>query len=269
MLASDNNLMNKVPAFILGQSQTRCRPATCELKQGHVHNRHVSVVTTPVNWLERLKSFWFLKNAVRSLKNEMEFCESLVFPGPHAFLLVIDDKSNKELCLLDAIREAFGPEALDYSMVLFINECPHNRANSNHCVKACGNRYHILNRSNQSVADLFVKVEQMTHNKKSKCFINHFEFFTKVSAHLHEEFKTEYEEKESELLRKLTEMNKTVQNLQKKIRDLKTEVDLKDAMLQGESQKFKTLEQKLTEARVEKALRTREHTRTVQRPEGK
>ncbi len=64
-------------------------------------------------------------------------------------------------------------------------------------------------------------------------------------------------------------MNKTVQNLQKKIRDLKTEVDLKDAMLQGESQKFKTLEQKLTEARVEKALRTREHTRTVQRPEGK
>ncbi len=95
MLASDNNLMNKVPAFILGQSQTRCRPATCELKQGHVHNRHVSVVTTPVNWLERLKSFWFLKNAVRSLKNEMEFCESLVFPGPHAFLLVIDDKSNK------------------------------------------------------------------------------------------------------------------------------------------------------------------------------
>ncbi|XP_016397545.1 uncharacterized protein LOC107731075 [Sinocyclocheilus rhinocerous] len=191
VLGSDNNLMNKVPAFILGESQ-----------------------------------------------------------------LVIDEKSNKELYLLDAIREAFGQEALDYSMVLFINECRHNQPNANHCVKACGKRYHILNGTNQSVADLFVKVERMIQNKKSKCFINNFEFFKKVSAHLHMEYK-----------RKLTEMNKTVQNLQKKIRDLKTEVDLKDAMLQEESQKCKALEQKLTEAGVEQALLSRGQPRTAQRPE--
>ncbi|XP_073681238.1 uncharacterized protein [Garra rufa] len=267
VLGSDNNLMNKVPAFILGESQSfsRCRPAICTLIEGHVHGRHVSVVTTPVNWLERLKSFWFFKNAVKSLKNEMEICESLVFPGPHAFLLVIDGTSSKELCLLDAIKEAFGQEALDYSMVLFIKES-HNQKN-NSCVKACGNRYHIINSTNQSVADLFVKVETMTQNKKSKCLINNFEFFEKVSAHLHREYKTEYEKKESELMRKLTEMNKTVQNLQKEISDLKSKVDLKDTMLQEERQKLTTLEQKLTEAGVKQSLLTKGHPRTAQRPE--
>ncbi|XP_050948379.1 GTPase IMAP family member 4 isoform X2 [Labeo rohita] len=267
VLGSDNSLMNDVPAFILGERQSGSRPGKCKLMEGHVHDRHVSIVITPANWLERLKSFWFFKNAVKSLKNEMEFCESLVFPGPHAFLLVIDDRSNEELRLLDAIREVFGREALDYSMVLFIKQCHQNQQKANHCVKACQNRYHILNSTNQSVADLFVEVERMTRGRKSKCFINNFEFFTKVSALIHMEFKTEYEEKESKLLRKLTEMNKSVQNLQKELKDLKTEVDLKNAMLLEERQKCKALEQKLAKSGFEQALLIRGQPSTVQRLE--
>lgn len=247
----------------------RNRPGICELREGYVQDRHVSVVTTPVEWLARLKSFWFFRNAVKSLKNEMEFCESLVFPGPHAFLLVIDDKSDEERLLLDAIREVFGQEALDYSMVLFINACPRNQPKDNRCVKACGNRYHILSSTNQSVTRLFVKVERMIESKKSHFFTNHFEFFKKVLVHLEQEFKTEYETKESELLRKLTEMNETLQKKQKEIMDLKTEVDLKDAMLQEKRHKRKALEEILTKAGAEQALLTRGQPRTAQRQAGK
>ncbi|XP_051734115.1 GTPase IMAP family member 4-like isoform X2 [Ctenopharyngodon idella] len=267
VLGSDNSLMNKVPEFILGQRCMRSGPGICELREDHVQDRHVSVVITPVNWLERLKSFWFFKNAVKELKKEMEFSESLVFPGPHAFLLVIDGQSNKEHLLLDAVREVFGQKALDYSMVLFINACPHNSPKDNLCVKTCGNRHYILYSTRQSVAGLFVEVERMIRSKKCEFFTNHFEFFKKCSVHLQNELKTEYEKKESELLRKLTEMNKTVQNQQKKIRDLKTEVRLKDAMLQEESHKRKALEQKLTEAGAEQALLTRRQPRTAQRQE--
>lgn len=262
VLGSDKSLMNKVPAFILGKSQTNMRnsPGICELREGHVDDRHVSVLMTPVNWLERLKSFWFFKNAVSSLKNEIEFCESLVFPGPHAFLLVIDDQSSKELCLLDAVREGFGREALDYCMVLFINACPHNPPKDNRCVKACGNRHYILNSTQQSVKHLFVEVERMIESKKSTFFTNHFEFFKKVSAYVQKELETEYEKKESELLRKLTEMNE-------EIRDLKTKVDWKDRMLQEEIRKRKALEKILTEAGPEQALLTRGQPRTAQRHE--
>ncbi|XP_067232802.1 uncharacterized protein [Chanodichthys erythropterus] len=269
VLGSDNNLMNNVPEFILGQRCMRNRPGICELREGHVQDRHVSVVITPVNWLERLKSFWFFKNAVKELKNEMEFSESLIFPGPHAFLLVTDGQSNKEHLLLDAIREVFGQEALDYSMVLFINACHHNWPNDNRCVKTCGNRHYILNSTKQSVAGLFVEVERMIRSKRSNFFTNHFEFLQKCSVHLQNELKTEYEKKESELLRKLREMNETVQNQHKKIRDFKKELDLKDAMLREEIHKRKALEQKLTEAGAEQALLTRGQPGTAQRMEVK
>ncbi|XP_051962312.1 GTPase IMAP family member 4-like [Xyrauchen texanus] len=202
VLGGDSLLMNKVSEFILGERQSgqRTRSGICELREGHVRECHVSVVTTPVSWLERLQSCWFFSNAI-SLKPEMEFSESLVFPGPHAFLLVVRHNTGKEHYLLNAICEVFGKAVLDYSMVLFIGES--HRTEDNPCVRTCGNRQHIL--TEQNVDALFVKVEQMIHSKKSHFFINHFELYKKVSNHLQMEFK----EKESEL--------------QMEIRDLKTE----------------------------------------------
>ncbi len=48
----------------------------CELREGHVNGHQLSVLKTPSNWLQRLRSAFIFSYTVKSLKNEMEACES-------------------------------------------------------------------------------------------------------------------------------------------------------------------------------------------------
>ncbi|KAK9954937.1 hypothetical protein ABG768_014851 [Culter alburnus] len=68
----------------------------------------------------------------------------MVFPGPHAFLLVLGDvrNSGKEHYLLRALSEVFGQEVLDYSMVLFMHGYSNRDIGRNRCVRKCRERDH-------------------------------------------------------------------------------------------------------------------------------
>lgn len=87
------------------QQSQRIIPQSCVMMKDCVQGRHVGVVKSPSYWLKHLESCWFMSSGVKTIQKEMEHCVSLVFPGPHAFLLVIRDghATGTEHYLLQAI----------------------------------------------------------------------------------------------------------------------------------------------------------------------
>ncbi|XP_047661345.1 polyamine-modulated factor 1-binding protein 1-like isoform X1 [Tachysurus fulvidraco] len=157
------------------RNQQRTELEDWELQENHVHGRHVTVAISPPTWLEHLRSYIFLSRGIRSIKNDIEKCVSVAFPGPNAFLLVIRDgrDNGKEHFLLEAVASVFGKQALDYSMVLLIRGSGQNRSDppSMKCVKKCGQRLHVLEDTDSSVQELFSKVLRMISDNKRKFFI--------------------------------------------------------------------------------------------------
>ncbi|XP_050958653.1 uncharacterized protein LOC127160008 [Labeo rohita] len=195
VLGGDDELMDKACATILGERENTDAFKFGEWKprEAQVCGRQVSVLKTPCGWLEHLKSYFFFSKRVKSLKNELQYFESLLFPGPHAFLLVHKDVKNsgRENYLLHALSDVFREEVLDYCMVLFINEAKHNNPKKNYCLKMCGGRYHILQNTDESVHQLFKKTEAMAQWKNSDFFTDHLECFRRAENY----FETEYEAK--------------------------------------------------------------------------
>ncbi len=81
--------------------------------------RKISVVKTSSNRKSLLPS-WLCFSRVTSIKDEMVDGALQVFPGPHAFLLVTDNREATWKTCLDTVTEVFGKEALDYAMGLII-----------------------------------------------------------------------------------------------------------------------------------------------------
>ncbi len=93
VLGGDDALLDEACGSILGERQNRdaFKFGNMVPRKAQVCGRQVSVLKTPSYWLEHLKSYLFFSNRVKSLKNDLQSFESLLFPGPHAFLLVHRD----------------------------------------------------------------------------------------------------------------------------------------------------------------------------------
>lgn len=138
------------------------------------------------------------------MKSDMEFSYSLVFPGPHAFLLVLGDvrNSGKEHYLLRALSEVFGQEALDYSMVLFMHGYSNRDIDRNRCVRKCRNKFHILKDNEDNVLKLFHDATgTMMKRRKANFFTKDLELLDKAETYFKKEFDAKYEERESILRR--------------------------------------------------------------------
>ncbi|XP_051534154.1 GTPase IMAP family member 4-like isoform X2 [Myxocyprinus asiaticus] len=242
MLGSNEVLMKEAIDTILGVTQrgdTR-KTGTCEVREGNVCGWHVSVLKTPSFWLEHLQSYLPFSKRVKDMKTDMKFCYSLVFPGPHVFLLVLGDvrNSGKEHYILRALSEVFGKKALDYCMVLFIHEYKESDIARNRCVRKCTNGYYILKKTDQSSNytndELFQKAMKRTDGK-IPFFTNHPDYFVKVENY----FRTEYSEKMRELKeahhKELEELNLKENHLREELNALQL-TNEQNLFLERESQ---------------------------------
>lgn len=220
------------------------RKETSNPKKGNVRDRlvdgrQVSVSVAPSYWMNHLASYWFFSNGVESIRDEVQNCTSLTFPGPHAFLLVMraGHTTGKEHHLLKAITYMFGAEALEYTMVLFVYghewENPTD-ALKNRCVKMCGARYYFLENSDENVQELFRSVEGMTRRKKSRFFIQHsyenlmkmyFEPWERARENKENELKRELEELKTEQRLREDMLKTELETLRKTVRDLRKKVE--------------------------------------------
>ncbi|XP_050948454.1 protein Hook homolog 3-like isoform X2 [Labeo rohita] len=224
VFGSDEVLINEACDIILRSADrmNSTKHGTCEFREACVSGRHVSVVKSPAYQLEHLKMYLsFSRN--RSIKRDMELCYSLVFPGPHAFLLVLGDvrNSGKEHYILQVLSDVFGQEALDYSMVLFMHEYRDSDISRNVCVRKCRKRFHILKNNEENVLKLFHDTtETMIKQRKGSFFTKHFDLLDKTEAYFKVEFDAKYEERESTLKGNLEEMKTSEENLRTKMTEM-------------------------------------------------
>ncbi|XP_051536919.1 uncharacterized protein LOC127430844 [Myxocyprinus asiaticus] len=169
LLGADEDLMNRACDIILRGRGEIIDSGIFEYRKGRVSGRKIAVVKTPSSWMNHSVSLFFCCSEDESIKDQMLDCASLVFPGPHAFLLVIDSRhaTGKENYLLKEIAKVFGKEALNYVVVLYIGQ---NNAERISLIRNV-NRFHTLEDTDQSVETLFTETDRMIHNNKCKFFI--------------------------------------------------------------------------------------------------
>ncbi|KAA0719687.1 hypothetical protein E1301_Tti023780 [Triplophysa tibetana] len=228
VLGSDDALMNQACAAILGLPQRKndSNIGACVFKEGQINGRQVSLLKTPSYWLEHLKSFLFFSRGLQSLRSDMEFCESIIFPGPHAFLLVLGDVSNssKEHLLLRALCKIFGKEVLDYSMVVFVHHSNRDILN-NRCVKMCRQRYHILKNTENSVPNLLENIENMSNRYRTRYFTKHVNLLENAKKYFQTELNEKYRAMEHSLKGELSRIEMTVKDGRNEIAELKRQND--------------------------------------------
>lgn len=166
LMGGDEDLMDHACDIILRE---RVEESETRHRKGHVCGRKISVVKTPSIWVTNKASCCCFSSKVKSTNDQMLDCASLVFPGPHAFLLVFDNrKVTGNECLKKTINEVFGKEASDYAIVLIIGRTEPKGISS---VRKQGMSVYTLEDNEQSVQSLFIKTERMSRNKESTFFI--------------------------------------------------------------------------------------------------
>uniref|UniRef100_A0A8B9HDK7 AIG1-type G domain-containing protein n=1 Tax=Astyanax mexicanus TaxID=7994 RepID=A0A8B9HDK7_ASTMX len=239
------------------------------MKEGWVNGRLVSVVNSPSFWMVHLASYFFFNRRLETIKNELQSGISMVFPGPHAFLLVVEAgrDTNKERYLLKAIKSEFGKEAIDYTIVLFISDSQPNysQISRKSIVKKCGGRYHVLLRNNErSVGELFEEVVEMANKNLCKFFVpSPYEQFMKINFESWEKKKQMefFKGIEKKLREELNNSKLRERDLQKELETFKEERDhfkRRESELQKELESSRENERKLREKQDDSYVRLRE-----------
>lgn len=280
VLGGDDVLLDKACATILRRrnKNTPFKFGKLEPRNVNACGQQVSVLKTPFTWLEHLKSYWVFSNGVKAIRDEMESYKSMLFPGPHAFLLVHRDVKNsgRENYLLRALSEVFGKEVLDYCMVLFIDGAKHNDPKKNYCLKMCG-RYHILQNTDYSVNKLFEEIERMTERKDSSFFTTHLECFRKASNYFQKNYEeklrkelNDYRAREGQLRDDIGELQRQIEELKEQLENNLTDAKVKDGLHERERnlhKREKQLDERQKELEIrERDVRSREHHQTTADP---
>ncbi|XP_077089702.1 uncharacterized protein LOC143741166 [Siphateles boraxobius] len=149
----------------------------------------------------------------------MEHCALQVFPGPHAFLLVTDNRKETGKGL-NTVTEVFGEEALAYVVVVIIGR---TKPTGIRTVNKC--EISFLEDNEESVQDLFRLIEIMTRNKESAFFVlsSYKTAFLLWDKEKHAEFRRETEkllkEKEEQHDKEVTELKEKHRKHRKDMED--------------------------------------------------
>uniref|UniRef100_A0A8C6U526 AIG1-type G domain-containing protein n=1 Tax=Neogobius melanostomus TaxID=47308 RepID=A0A8C6U526_9GOBI len=199
---------------------------SCEKAEAEVHGRRITVVDTPGLFDTRMSSN---DNTI----DEMTKCISLLAPGPHVFLLVLEigrftKVENKTIHL---IKKSFGKESQKYTMILFthgdklegessIEEyIRHSDSSLKKLLSDCGNRFHLFNNRDKTnvsqVKELLKKIEAMVEENGGGCFTN--DMFQHAEVTIKKEMERIMKEKEEEMTR---ERRKWRENINRKWKTL-------------------------------------------------
>uniref|UniRef100_A0A3Q4GMI6 AIG1-type G domain-containing protein n=1 Tax=Neolamprologus brichardi TaxID=32507 RepID=A0A3Q4GMI6_NEOBR len=195
-------------------SVTKC----CQKEQGEVDGRPVAVVDTPGLFDTTLSH--------EEVHEEMMKCVSLLAPGPHVFLLVIqigrftaEDKQT-----LDLIKKGFGKSSGKFTIILLtggdsleddevsVEEYIQHKTDDSFkkLIADCAGRYHVFNnrekKSRTQVSELITKIDTMVKNNGGNCFTN--EMLEEAEAAIKKEMQRILKEKEEEMKKQIRELER-------------------------------------------------------------
>ncbi|XP_073670198.1 uncharacterized protein [Paramisgurnus dabryanus] len=167
--ATGNTILNR-QAFISEVSVVSVTNE-CQKETAEVNNRLITVIDTP--------GLFDTECSHEEIKREMMNCTSMILPGPHVFIIVLNLTqrfTDEESRSLKIIQEMFGENSLMYTMVLFtrgdqlrnktIEECLGKPGSViRNLLEECGNRYHVFNNNltedQTQVSLLLEKIDDM------------------------------------------------------------------------------------------------------------
>uniref|UniRef100_A0A3B4HC82 AIG1-type G domain-containing protein n=1 Tax=Pundamilia nyererei TaxID=303518 RepID=A0A3B4HC82_9CICH len=189
----------------------------CQKEQGDVDGYPVVVVDTPGLFDNSLTH--------EEINEEMVKCVSLLAPGPHVFLLVlqIGRLTAEEKETLELIKKVFGKNSEKFTIVLFTkgDTLEHAKVSVEEYIEKsddsfkklisdCGGRYHVFNNYKQNctqVTELITKIDTMVKENGGNCFTN--EMLQEAETAIQKEMQRILKEKEEEMQRQKEELERT------------------------------------------------------------
>ncbi|XP_043965364.1 GTPase IMAP family member 8-like [Gambusia affinis] len=260
---------------ILGRKQFEAKASqqsvtrNCQKAQTVIAGRRVVVVDTPGLFDNTLTA--------EQVDEELLKCISLLAPGPHVFLLVLQVGrfTEEEKRTLRQMKNVFGKNSEDFTLILFtggdklkyeektIDQYVREGCNESFkkLVDDCGGRYHVFNNydiENRSQAnELIQKINKMVKKNKGKCFTS--EMLQEAEAAIQREVKRILEEKEEEIQKLKEELQKKheeeKESLRRKMEEQREEMEKERK--QREEQ-FKEMEENNRKEREQKNREQRE-----------